>query len=333
MNNANTAPYFVETLAANGDVLHRHRIDSLPIRLGRGYDNDHIVDDAYSAAHHAVIELDADGRLLLRDLGSRNGVVCRGKRATTLVLTGDTVVRLGHTSLRVRAADFAVPAEQLDRTRHGWEGALPGLVGLVLIGLTALFTVWLSDTQPFLLIRYVQALAYGIGAGLLWCGAWAFANRLFGRHARLGRHLFVLGCGVAAFTVYKLVAALVAYSFSLEFITRYSVHVAVAIGAVMLFHHLTTVKPRGRRSFAIICAMLGVLASGLALISNVQRTGRLGDELYMSVILPPATRIAPNHSVDAFMGDVGAMRAKLDAEREKKSKNAAAAAAEDDDDD
>ena len=326
-----SGPYFVETLARNGDVLHRHQVASLPIRLGRGYDNDYIVDDDHCAARHAVIDADAEGRLVLRDLGTINGAVHRGKRVAEVVMTGDTVVRLGHTSLRVRAADFPVPAEQLDRTRHGWEGARPGLAGMVLIGATALFTVWLNDTMPFQLIRYLQALAYGIGAGLVWCGAWAFANRLFGRHARLGRHLFVFGCGLAAITVYKLISSLVAYSLSLEFITRYGAHIAVAIAAVTLFHHLVTVKPNGRRRFAIICASLGLLGSGLIVISNEQRTGRAGDELYMSVILPPATRLAPNHSVDQFMGEVGAMRARLDAERSKKVKDAAAAEEEDDD--
>lgn len=326
------APYFVESLARNGDVLHRHQVASTPIRLGRGYDNDYIVDDAHCAARHAVIDLDGDGRLVLRDLGSKNGVVHRGRRADNIVMTGDTVVRLGHTSLRVRPADYPVAPEQLDRTRHGWEGGLPGLVGMLLIGVTSLFTVWLNDTQPFQLIRYLQALAYGFGAGLVWGGAWAFANRLFGRHARLGRHLFIFGCGVAAVTVYKLLSSLLAYSFSLEFITRYSAHVAVAIAAVMLFYHLSTVKPNGRRRFAIVCALLGVLGSGLTLISNEQRMGRPGDELYMSVILPPATRVARDHSVDEFMTEVGAMRATLDAERAKKVKDAAAAADDDDDD-
>lgn len=327
------APYFVEILARNGDVLHRHQVDALPIRLGRGYDNDYIVDDAHCAARHAVIEAGPDGRPVMRDLGSKNGVFHKGKKSDHVVMTGDTVVRIGHTSLRVRAADFPVPAEQLDRTRHGWEGGLPGLAGVVLIGLVSLLTVWLNDTQPFQLIRYLQALAYGIGGALVWCGAWAFANRLFGRHARLGRHLFIFGCGLAAVSLFKLLSSVLAYAFSLEFITRYGDHVVVAIGATMLFYHLSTVKPNARRRFAIVCTALGLMGAGLTLISNEQRTGRLGDELYMSVILPPALKVAPNHSVDEFMGDVGAMRASLDAERARKIKDAAAAAAAEDEDD
>jgi hypothetical protein len=312
-------PFFIETLARNGDVLHRHQVDALPIRLGRGYDNDFIVDDAYAAPRHALIEADADGKLVLRDLGTRNGVVQRGKRKSSVVLDGDTVVRLGHTTLRVRLAGFPVSPELVDRTMHGWEGALPGLVGIALIGAFAVFTMWLGDTQSFQLIRYLQALAYGIGAGLVWGGIWAFGNRLFGRHARLGRHLFIFGCGLAAIIVYKLASSAIGYAFSLEWLTRYGSHVAILIVAGMVYFHLGTVRPQhARRRFAPICLALALLGSGLILISNEQRNGRVADELYMSVLLPPSMRTSPDHSVDEFMGRVSAMKASLDRERRSK---------------
>ncbi len=325
-----SAPYFVETLARNGDVLHRHQVNALPIRLGRGYDNDFIVDDAHCAARHAIIESDPDGRIVLRDLGTRNGVIHQGRRKSSLVMSGDTVVRLGHTTLRVRSADYPVPAEQLDRTMHSWEGGMPGLVGMFLIGAFSVFTVWLNDTQSFQLIRYLQALAYGIGAGLVWGGAWAFANRLFGRHARLGRHLFIFGCGLAAITAFKLISSLLAYSFSLESITRYGSHVAILLAAGMLYFHLSTVKPNSSRRFAITCLILATLGSGLNMISNEQRSGRIRDELYMSVLLPPSLRVAGNHNVDEFMGNVGAMKARLDADRVKKVKDNGAVEEDDD---
>jgi hypothetical protein len=316
-----SGPYFIETLARNGDVLHRHQVNTLPIRLGRGYDNDFILDDAFAAPRHAVIEAGEDNQLVLRDLGSKNGVIHRGKRHASLTMGGDTVIRIGHTTLRVRAADFAVAPELLDRTRHGWEGVLPGLVGMLLIGMFAIFTVWLSDTQSFQLVRYLQALAYGIGAGLVWGGAWAFGNRLFGRHARLGRHLFIFGCGLAAVTLFKVVSSVAAYALSLEALTRYSSHMAIAIAAGMLFYHLNTVKPHNTRRFAIACLVLGVLGSGLTLLSNEQRTGRLADSPYMSVVLQPSMRISPDHSVDEFMVDVNALKAQADAERVKKVKD------------
>lgn len=311
-------PYFVETLARNGEVLYRHRLDGLPIRIGRGYDNDFIVDDAHAAPRHAVIEADEQGRLVLRDLGSRNGVIHLGKRRSSIVLGGDTVVRMGHTNLRVRGADFPVPAELVDRTMHAWEGALPGLAGMALIGLVALFTLWLNDTESFKLIRYLQALAYGAGLGLVWGGLWAFANRLFGRHARLGRHLFIFGCGLCAIILYKLASSLAAYAFSLEALTRYGSHVAIALAGGMVFYHLATVRPRHTRRFAGACLVLALLGSGLILISNEQRSGRLADELYMALLLPPSTRISADHSIDQFMVGVSKMQAGLDVERTEK---------------
>ncbi len=314
-------PWFVETLARNGDVLHRHQLQQLPIRLGRGYANDYILDDDYAAANHAVIEADELGRLVLRDMGTHNGVIHQGKRMTSLVIDGDTVIRLGHTSLRVRSADFPVAPELVDRTMHGWEGRLPGLVGLLLISLFILVTTWLGDTQSFQLVRYLRVLAFALAGGLMWGGVWAFVNRLFGRHTRLGRHLFVLGSGLFAMLVFKVVSSLLAYAFALEGLTRFSTQVMMLFGAGVLYFHLHTVKPQNARRFARISALCGVLLVALTLISNEQRTGRYGDDLYMALILPPAMRVSPNHTIDEFVGDVNAMKARLDAERSRKVKD------------
>jgi hypothetical protein len=312
-------PFFIETLARNGDVLHRHRVDTLPIRLGRGYDNDFIVDDDYAAPRHAVVELE-EGQLVLRDLGTRNGVVHKGRRLDHIVLTGETVVRMGHTQLRVRAADCPVPLELADRTMHGWEGTLPGLAGLVLVGAVALLVRWLTDFQAFQYSRYLQALAYGLGAALAWAAVWAFTNRLFGPHARLGRHLFIVGCALVSLAAYQMAASTLGYAFSLEVFTRYASHVGIALLAGMVYFHLCTIRPRNRRRYAYLCVALALLGSGLTLIGNVQRNGRLADELYMSILLPPSIRASPDHDVDEFMAQVGAMQKHLDSERSRKDK-------------
>jgi hypothetical protein len=311
-------PWFVELLARNGDVLQRQCVAALPIRIGRGYDNDVILDDDYAAAAHAVVDLDPAGRLLLRDLGSRNGIVVAGRRLHEAALSGDTVVRIGHTPLRVRAADFPVAPELLDRTFHGWEGVLPAAAGLALAGAVALLARWLSDTEYFELVRYTEALAGGLAAALLWGGIWACANRLFARHARLGRHVFVFGCGVAALAACAALGSLLAYAFSAEGFTHYASHVATVLLAGMIYFHLCTIRPRNRLRYRWICAGFAVLCSGLILAGNVQRTGRWSDELYMAVLMPPAVRVSPDHGVDEFMRDVEAMKGPLDRSRGRK---------------
>jgi len=312
-------PWFIELLARNGDVLQRQRVDALPIRIGRGYDNDLILDDDYAAPRHALVELDAAGRLLLRDLGSSNGIVVKGRRLLETELSGDTVARIGHTALRVRAAGYPVPAELPDRTFHRWEGVLPGAAGIVLVTALSLLVAWLGDTQYQETVRYFALPAWGIGAALLWGGAWAFAGRLFGRHARLGRHLFVFGCGLAALAAYVLLGSTVGYALSLEGFTHYASHAATLLLAGMVYFHLCTIKPRKRLRYRWICAGLAVLGSGLILVANLQRSGRFADELYMSVLMPPGLRLSQDRGIDAFMRDVDAMKAPLDRSRGRRA--------------
>lgn len=315
------APYFIETLARNGEVLHRHQIAGLPIRLGRGYDNDVILDDAHTAPHHAVVELADAGQLTLRDLGSRNGIVHDGKRRGSVPLEPDTVVRLGHTTLRVRGADCPVPPELADTTMHGWEGGAPAAAGLALIGLVVWFTTWLGDSANFQAIHYAQTAAAGLGAGLIWSGVWALVNRLFGGCARLGRHLFILGCGLATLELWKMLSAALAYAYSLEWLTRYGSPILIGIVCVMVYYHLHTVRPRHPRRLAGACAALLALGTALTLMSNLQRTGRLSDELYMTLLLPPALRQSPNHTPDQFFAATAKLQAGADAERGKAVKS------------
>ena len=326
-------PYFVEILARNGDVLHRHKVSELPIRVGRGYDNEIILDDAHSAASHAVIESDENGQIVLRDLGSKNGTIHQGRRQASVALSRDTVVRLGHTRLRVRGADFPVAPEIEDKTMHGWEGATPATIGLVLIAAFSCFETWISDVEPFALIRYLLVLASALGAGLLWSGVWAVANRLFGSHARLGRHLFILGCGLVAVGAWEAVSSVLAYAWSAESLTRYGNLATLAIGCGMVFFHLATIKPHHPRRFVLSCAIMFVAGSGLMLLTNLQGTGHAADELYMSVLLPPEVRHSDNLGVDQFMSKAAKLKSNADAARSQSVKEGAADSDDDDEDD
>lgn len=308
-------PYTIEVLARNGDVLHRHQVQHLPIRLGRAYDNDVIVDDAHAAAHHASIDLDARGELLITDLGSRNGTIYRGARIAQLVLGGDTVVRLGHTRLRVRPADFAVPPELVDTTMHGWEGAAPALLGLLLIALFTGLESWIGDVDTFQPIHYLLVIASGLAVGGLWSGVWALANRLFGAHARLGRHLFILGCGLFAIGAWRAASCVMAYAWSAEWLTRYGNLISIGLACAMLFFHLWTIKPHHPRRFALVSAVLMMAGCTLVMMTNLQSSGRSADELYMSVLLPPAVRQTPDHSLNDFMADAARLQARADAAR------------------
>jgi hypothetical protein len=76
-------------------------LDSHPLRVGRGSDNDLSVEgDEYASAHHARFEPRRDG-VYVEDVGSTNGTFVNGIRLTRerRLATGD-IVRIGETDLR-----------------------------------------------------------------------------------------------------------------------------------------------------------------------------------------------------------------------------------------
>jgi hypothetical protein len=134
-------------------------IDRARITIGRVPENDlQLVDDKVSR-HHAVVELQDGGRVVLHDLGSRNGTFVDGVRLSgSRVLTGGERLRFGDEQLRVEAGpplQGAVQAERPDRSppdarRLAVRRVLPGRIGrrglvLAVVALAALVVIGVAQ--------------------------------------------------------------------------------------------------------------------------------------------------------------------------------------------
>lgn len=313
-----SGPYFLEVLGRGGEVRTRQRLESLPATIGRGYRSDVILDDPHTAPNHAEIILAEDGRPVLRDLGSLNGILHRGVRTSALPLDGDTQFRLGHTTMRLRPAGHTVEPELHDTASHGWEGLPPALVGGMLLALLTVLKLLLTDTTAFEPVRYLLAAAYALGGGILWAGLWSVGNRLFAGHSRFGRHLFIAGCGVLALHTWGLAAIVLGYAFSLDVLYRFGSHAQAALALGVVAFHLRTIKPGPTRRFVVWWGMAALVASGLSLLGNYQGGGRFADHLYMPHLLPPVLRMTGNQPVEYFIKDSGRLKAEVDAERAKR---------------
>jgi pSer/pThr/pTyr-binding forkhead associated (FHA) protein len=77
-------------------------VDSMPVAVGRGGQNEVPLDgDEFASAQHARFEARRDG-LWVEDIGSTNGTFVNGARVTTpRRLTKGDVVRVGQTDFRV----------------------------------------------------------------------------------------------------------------------------------------------------------------------------------------------------------------------------------------
>jgi hypothetical protein len=145
----------------------RHAIDLDRARttIGRVAENDvQLVDDKVSR-HHAVIELQDGGHVVLRDLASRNGTFVDGVRLSgSRVLTGGERLRFGDEQLRVDAGPPVPQAdagEQPDRSTAAAEEAPARRTGPARIGRRGL-AVAVVALAVVLVVGVAQLLLPGV---------------------------------------------------------------------------------------------------------------------------------------------------------------------------
>ena len=175
----------LEIRGANGGSTW-HRLDALPLTLGRGLSNDVILDDPYVDARHARIALDESGAIGIDDLGSVNGLYTGDARAERrALLHPGAEVRIGRTLLRFRDVDEVLaPALVDDRVHAATNGANgahahvaapvapPAMVSSVpqvaqRVTLATSLGTWLTRTVPGSLLTIgVTITAFAINAWL-----------------------------------------------------------------------------------------------------------------------------------------------------------------------
>lgn len=310
-------PVFVELLTPDGEVIHRNKFAQLPIRIGRAYDNDIILDDPHTAAHHAQIELNQLDELVINDLGSRNGIAQDNQRNDFFVVNGDAIYRLGHTRLRVRTASYAVAEEISDSTNHHWEGWRPALLGAILLVTIGLLSTWLGDLQQGTLSKYLLELVSIVGFAIGWAGVWALFSRLFSGHARFGRHLLIVSSGLTILELWEFFSGAIAYAFSLESVATFTSPPVIVICAFVLYFHLLTAGNKHPQRLKYYLTGLAILGIGITMAKQYQSSNHLADELYLSNLYPPALRVSSDKSLETFTANMNALKAKVDDERKE----------------
>jgi hypothetical protein len=311
-------PVFIEILNPDGSVKNRHRCNNLPIRLGRAYDNDVILDDHHTAPHHALIERNQLDELVITDQGSINGISLNNQREAYFVVDGNNAYRLGRTRIRIRAQDYVVAAEQADDTNHHWEGWLPALVAILIISLITLFTSWVGDLHEKNLSDYLQEIIGMLLVALAWSGIWALLGRLFTGHPRFGRQLFITSCTLLAFELWSWFSGITAYAFSWEPLVTFSSHPTVVIVTFALYFNLTTAghkRPERLKSYLLA---LAIFSSAIILTSKYQSSKHFADELYMSNLYPPSLRLSKDQTPEDFMEKMASLQEQVDKQREDK---------------
>ena len=312
----------IEVLDRDGSVRHAVGVRDWPLRVGRALDNELVLDDPHTAAHHFSVQPDADGHIVVMVGESINGLQVDARRLAKgeAVAVGDKppLLTAGRTHLRLRLASHALAPEQTLRVARSLTQGLSTLALLAVAAvLTLVFSTWLEN-DPDAFVKALGSLAiYAVSVALGWAGLWTLLSKVFTRQGHFGWHVRVLLIALLAWQLLTAGSALLAFTLSWSWVTDFNFVPGYLVLGAMLYFHLQAVEPHHPRrtlAFAVASVVTGVV---LSLWSNVQSGDRLGSELYMNHLFPPALRLARPVDSARFMQGVAALQTQLDDKAKK----------------
>jgi hypothetical protein len=311
---------WVEVLSRHRDVAARHRFtgEEATITIGRGYDNDLVLDDPYVAARHVRIRRDADGRLLAEDCGSASGLFL--DRETTrqgcIVLDGERPIRIGHSFIRIRDSSFPVAPERTGAEQRGLAIALSVLLGALVVGIRGT-ALWFAETGEPKVSRYLEPLLGVVGAVLGWVTVWALLSRLFSGRAKFERNLVIALLGVLAILLYNEFAQFSAFALTWRAAAAYDYVAIWSVLAAICFFHLREVSAAHLKLKAAGIAGLLVLVVVVQALQQSEAFYDSGRQTTSRRLLPPSLRLAPLRDESAFFAEIEQLRLRLERDREE----------------
>lgn len=180
------------------------QFDTEQLHIGRGYQNDIIIQDPYVSAQHLVIRQAEEG-WVVEDLQSRNGIFRYDKKArrrsgtrTRLkepyALNSGDLFFIGQTALRIFLPEHKVaPAKHLEGRGLILQALnTPWVTACAVAGFFVLYYIDLLLTHPYVEISYGQIIFTELLvfiAVMIWSGIWAFIGRMVRQRARFLLHL------------------------------------------------------------------------------------------------------------------------------------------------
>jgi FHA domain len=307
------AVMLVEALDVHGHVQVRQRIQGAgnQCRIGRSLACEVVLEDPYVAGEHALLTLQEDGRVLVQDLGSRNGTRVGGRRidaeAGGVVAAGELLI--GRTRVRVRSLEASVPPERLFRRdllrRHR---TLLAVAGLVLCFAFAAFTQWI-EAPEYLAPRVLIAELVALSVLAAWLAFWALVSRLTVGAWQLRIHLAIAAAcvGLWAWGYWTYTALAFALQWKWLWVVMACMAAGVALAAAYL--HLRNATYFRRAASLSMALLVPLVCAGVWWLVDLQIDPRTVNRVAPSTqIYPPSLRLSPSIDLADYLVDAAALK-------------------------
>lgn len=314
----------IEILGSHGRVQTRERValsgEQRTFTIGRSVSADVTLDDAHAAALHASVEITADGKILVSDLGSVNGIVVAGKRQheTKNLALADGMLQIGRTHLRVRTTHEKLPPEKPDQLRPASMLRDPAWIagaGALVSGMQLAYGGWLAAPRDLATVIVTTLISGALAAGA-WIAFWALLSRVMQSEWRWLRHASIFLGVAAVFVAINGIMELGWFVFSLpQWSTRAAWIGAIAFGCA-LYLHLIHASSITTRSAALVACIIPVLSGGTGQWVQARYQMRDVNHIATSVrIYPPSLRLRAAGTGADYFRDTTALRDAADKTR------------------
>jgi hypothetical protein len=293
----------------DGAVAREQVFRSQSVTVGRAPECDVVIFDPSISRLHARVEMDAEGRIVLRDLDSRNGVRVATERVGEVAGTPSIRCWLGAVLIEV----VALSAETTLELRRGDLGELEqrrtvvNHLGYVALGMLA----WLAGQviepsfwSPWQQNRSVGLLQNTLGAA---AGIPIFAFVLLGVLKAVGRRIRLADTLRAVALVLLVGAGLRALALAVYYALPSPAYGTVnglltGLTTVIIFSYLAGVRRSPSRRFRLVWA-LAIAALSLGLVATARlaarRTGVPAVDHHVQ--MPLGGVVGPSRDVDAYL--------------------------------
>ena len=287
---------------------YRH-IARFPLSIGRGYNNDIILNDPYVAAEHLVIDT-AEHGWVLRQIDMTNPPHYRGSalaQDTCEIHSGDELV-LGKTLIRFFSPQHeVVPARKLHDTLAGFMemtrefGVVSAL--LLVLWLAQMFNEFLVTSENTPLQKLAANTLPVVGAALMWAMMWSLIAFVVRRKTD---YLFFLSVTIFYFLADMVLESgidYVAFNTRDVYLTELMSFIVGGVLMTLMFYvsmgRAMTLSTRRKLLLSNVFAWTLVAVIGFVMQAN--RPGFNPDPEYPAVLKPPFAQWAETHSMDNFL--------------------------------
>lgn len=301
-------PVWIEQLNSLHRVTARTRCAGDTLRIGRGYNNDLVLDDPWVAQSHLIIRIDTEG-----------GITVQAEGAQTLTLEdnrtplhearidGNSILQIGHTRLRVRTANYQRPELAVQpRPAHQWLYAIGAFFLLATLLLLAL-DQWLTDANASPYWRVLPEKLPALMVILIWAGAWALISRLLGHRGRFSVHLLIAAIGMFFIALLDNALGPVLFGLSLSPPVYLQLLLTTQMAVLVVYTHLSALgerfQPLPLRYLAIGMLALGITVAANEYIEQVDK----GSIPNVVVAYPPELSVVGAQPLEKILEEINSL--------------------------